>query len=65
MLIKTKIVAAVALTIVLAAGFTTSVVLNIQNRKMLDDKLKDVTFLGDIIERSIDSDMREGRAYPC
>ena len=61
MLIKTKIVAAVALTIVLAAGFTTSVVLNIQSRKMLDDKLKDVTFLGDIVERSIDSDMREGR----
>ena len=28
---------------------------------MLDDKLKDTVFLGDIIERSIDNDMREGR----
>ena len=27
---------------------------------MLEDKLKDMVFLGDIIERSIDNDMQEG-----
>jgi len=61
MLTRTKIVAVVALTIVLAAGLTASVVLNVQNKKMLEDKLKDVVFLGDIIEKSIDDDMLEGR----
>ena len=60
MVIKTKIVAVVALTIILAAGLTASIVLNVQNKKMLEDKLKDMVFLGDIIERSIDNDMREG-----
>jgi HD-GYP domain-containing protein (c-di-GMP phosphodiesterase class II) len=60
MVIKTKIVAVVALTIILAAGLTASVVFNIQNKKMLDDKLKDMVFIGDVIERSIDNEMREG-----
>ena len=61
MVIKTKIVAVVALTTILTAGLTAFIALNVQNNKMLDDKLKDMVFLGDIIERSIDNDMREGR----
>jgi hypothetical protein len=60
MVIKTKIITVIALTIILTVGLATFIVINVQNRKMVDDKLADTVFLGDIIERTIDNDMREG-----
>jgi HD-GYP domain-containing protein (c-di-GMP phosphodiesterase class II) len=59
-IIKTKIITVIALTIIFTVGLTATVVLNVQNRKMVDAKLEDTVFLGDIIERSIDNDMKEG-----
>ncbi|MFZ2197957.1 MAG: HAMP domain-containing protein, partial [Thermodesulfovibrionales bacterium] len=60
MVIKTKIITVIALTIILTVGLATFIVINMQNRKMVDDKLADTVFLGDIIERTIDNDMKEG-----
>jgi HD-GYP domain-containing protein (c-di-GMP phosphodiesterase class II) len=60
MIIKTKIIMVIALTIIFTVGFTATIVLNVQNRKMVDAKLEDTVFLSDIIERSIDNDMKEG-----
>lgn len=62
MIIKTKIITVIALTIILTVGLATSIVINVQNRKMVNDKLADTVFLGDIIERTIDNDMEEGHA---
>ena len=60
MIIKTKIITVIALTIILTVGLATSIVINVQNKKMVNDKLADTVFLGDIIERTIDNDMKEG-----
>ena len=60
MIIKTKIITVIALTIIFTVGLTATIVLNVQNRIMVDAKLEDTIFLGDIIERSIDNDMKEG-----
>src|SRR4030042_6464021 len=60
MVIKTKIITVIALTIILTVGLATFIVISMQNRKMVDDKLADTVFLGDIIERTIDNDMKEG-----
>lgn len=60
MIIKTKIITVVALTIILTVGLSMFIVINVQNRKMINDKLADTVFLGDIIERTIDNDMKEG-----
>ena len=60
MVIKTKIITVIALTIILTVGLATFIVINVQNKKMVNDKLADTVFLGDIIERTIDNDMKEG-----
>ena len=60
MIIKTKIITVIALTIILTVGLATFVVINVQNKRMVNDKLADTVFLGDIIERTIDNDMKEG-----
>ncbi len=59
MIIKTKIITVIALTIILTVGATTYIALNLQHKKMADDKLADTIFLADIIERTIDNDMKE------
>jgi HD-GYP domain-containing protein (c-di-GMP phosphodiesterase class II) len=60
MIIKTKIITIIALTIILTVGITTAIVLSIQSRKMVETKIGDTIFLGDIIERTIDIAMKEG-----
>ena len=60
MIIKTKIIAVIALTIIITVGITTAVVLRMQNTKMLESKVADTVFLGDIIERTIAHDMKLG-----
>lgn len=59
MILKIKTITIIALIIILTAGLATSIVLNLQNKKMINDKLADTAFLADIIERTIDSDMKE------
>jgi HD-GYP domain-containing protein (c-di-GMP phosphodiesterase class II) len=60
MIIKTKIITVIALTIILTVGLATFIVINVQNKRMVNDKIADTVFLGDIIERTIDNDMKEG-----
>ncbi|MDA8432937.1 MAG: HD domain-containing protein [Nitrospiraceae bacterium] len=61
MIIKTKIITIIALTIILTVGTTTAVLMNMQNRKMIESKLQDTEFLCDVIERTIDTAMQEGK----
>ncbi|MBI5849151.1 MAG: HD domain-containing protein [Nitrospirae bacterium] len=60
MIIKTKIIAVIAFTIIITVGITTAVVLRMQNTKMIESKVDDTIFLGDIIERTIAHDMKLG-----
>ncbi|MBI5100822.1 MAG: HD domain-containing protein [Nitrospirae bacterium] len=60
MVIKTKIITIIALTIMLTIGATTVVLIRAQNVKMIDDKLKDAEFLCDLVESTTDSAMKEG-----
>ncbi len=61
MIIKTKIVTIIALTIILTVGTTTAVLMKMQNDKMIAAQLQDTELLCDVIERTIDSAMREGK----
>ncbi len=60
MIIKTKIIAVIALTIIITVGITTAIVLRMQNAKMVESKIDDTIFLGDILERTIAHDMKLG-----
>ena len=60
MVIKTKIITIIALAIILTVGSTTTVLLRMQSNKMLQDRLQDSEFIGDIIMRSIENEMKEG-----
>ncbi|MEW6109138.1 MAG: HD domain-containing phosphohydrolase [Nitrospirota bacterium] len=60
MIIKTKIITIIALTIILTVGVTTAVLLRVQTKKILYSKFKDTEFISDIIERSIEHSMIEG-----
>jgi HD-GYP domain-containing protein (c-di-GMP phosphodiesterase class II) len=60
MTIKTKIITIVALTVLLTVGATTAVLIRMQNNKMIDAKFQDMKFLSDIVERSIESAMKQG-----
>lgn len=60
MVIKTKIIAIIALTIVLAVGITTAVLVKMQSDKMISVKMEDTGQLCDIIERSTEKAMMEG-----
>ena len=61
MVIKTKIITIISLTIIIAVGITTAFVLKIQNDKLKEVKIADTLFLADIIERTIDNAMKEGK----
>ena len=60
MVIKTKIITIIALSIILTVGSTTAVLLRMQSSKMLQDKLQDSEFIGNIIMGSIENEMKEG-----
>ncbi len=61
MIIKTKIITIIALTIILTVGTTTAVLMKMQNDRMIASKLQDTEILCDVIERTIDSAMKEGK----
>ncbi len=61
MVIKTRIITIIALTIVLIVGSATALVLRMQNKKMVEVAIDNTAFFGDIVEKSIDSAMREGK----
>jgi HD-GYP domain-containing protein (c-di-GMP phosphodiesterase class II) len=61
MIIKTKIISIIALTILLTVGTTTAVLIRMQNNKMIDAKFQDTEFLCNIIERTIENSMRDGK----
>ncbi len=61
MIIKTKIITITALTIVITVGITTAFVLKIQSDKLQESKMADTLFFADIIERTIENAMKEGK----
>jgi len=60
MIIKTKIITIIALTIILTIGTTTTILIKMQNSKMLKAKFEDTAFLCDIIESTTESAMKDG-----
>lgn len=59
-IIKTKIITIIALTIMVTVGATTAVLIRMQNSRMLESKLEDTQFLCDVVEKTIENSMREG-----
>ena len=62
MTIKSKIITIIALTVMLAVGATTAVFIRMQNNKMINAKFQETVFLSGIIERTIESSMKEGNS---
>lgn len=60
MVIRTKLIAAIALSIILTVGVSTAILLRIQNNRMLKASIQETEFLGDIIERAIENSMETG-----
>ena len=61
MIIRNKIITTIALAIIITVGITTAFVLKIQSEKLKQAKIEDTIFLADIIERTIDNAMKEGK----
>jgi len=60
MIIRTKIITIIAVTILLAVGVTTIALIKFQNSKMIESKLEDTEFLCDLIEKTTESAMQQG-----
>ncbi|MBA4373088.1 MAG: hypothetical protein C0402_09550 [Thermodesulfovibrio sp.] len=60
MIIRTKIITIIAVTILLTVGVTTIALIKFQNNKMIESKLEDTEFLCDLIEKTTESAMRQG-----
>ena len=60
MINKSKVIIIIAFTIIAIVGLATSIFIHLQNEKMVDDKIENTIFLGDIIAGTIDKDMKEG-----
>ena len=60
MIIRTKIITIIALTMLLTIGATTVTLINIQHNKMIQSKIEDTQFLCDLIEKTTESAMRTG-----
>jgi HD-GYP domain-containing protein (c-di-GMP phosphodiesterase class II) len=61
MILKTKLISLIVLVILLTVGVSTVVVLNFQQRHLTEAELMDIRLLSNIISRSIESAMAEGR----
>ncbi len=61
MVLKTKIIAIIALVVLLVFSITTAVVLRVQQNKLIEDKLADAELLSSLIEGSISSAMQAGK----
>lgn len=60
MIIRTKIITIIAVTILLTVGITTIALIKYQNNKMLEAKFEDTEFLCDLIEKTTESAMKQG-----
>jgi len=60
MALKTKVITISALAVFLTVGVVTAILLEMQNRRMLDAEIGDVQFLSDIIDRTTGDLMLEG-----
>lgn len=58
--LRTKIIAAVAVLLLITIGITTSVALNLQGKRMMSSKIGDVKILSNIILKSIENSMGQG-----
>ena len=59
-IIRTKLITIIALTILLTVGATTIALIKIQHAKMIQSKLEDTEFLCDLIEKTTESAMKKG-----
>src|SRR5512140_690621 len=58
MIIRTRIITVIALTIILAVGITTGILTKVQYDMIIRAKFQDTVFLCDIIERTTESAMK-------
>lgn len=63
MILKSKIIIIIAIATLLTVGTTTGILLKFQSTKMIDTKMEDTEFLGDIIERSVSAAMIENETH--
>ena len=61
MVLRTKIIAVMAVVLLVAVGISTAVTLNVQGKRMVDGKVDDIDNLTNVILRSIESAMAQGR----
>lgn len=61
MILRTKIIAIMAVVLLVAVGISTAVTLNVQGKRMVDGKVADIGKLTNVILRSIESAMALGR----
>ncbi len=62
MQLKTKIITIICLVVLLTLGFSTGIIVKVQEQKLMAGKLKDVSMISSLIERSITSAMKRGRS---
>ncbi len=61
MSIRTKIITIIALTLVLSVTATTVILIRLQSDEIINSKFQDTLFISDLIVKSIDNAMKEGR----
>lgn len=61
MVLKTKIITIIVLVLLVSVGISTAVTLNVQSKRMVSAKLKDMEVLSGIIIRSIENAMAQGK----
>ena len=61
MILRTKIIAVMAAVLFVFVGISTAITLHAQNSKMVDSKVADTEAMANIILRSIENSMAEGR----
>ncbi len=61
MILRTKIIAIMAVVLLLSVGISTFVTINVQSDQMIERKIGDTSALGDIVIRSIETAMADGR----
>lgn len=61
MILKTKIIAAIALVLLISISISTAIVINVQNKRMIDAEVKNMGVMSGIIIASIEDAMSKGK----
>ncbi len=60
--LKTKIITIICIVVLFTLGISTVIIVRVQQKKLLEGKLKDAILISSLIERSITSAMKRGRS---